>query len=57
MYKYIEIIKFDNNAIIKRIDVSDSGSRSIDRIKSGININLNHDEFHTVIKESEIELD
>ena len=55
-FKYIEIIKLDNKEVVKRMDVSDSSERSIDRTEMGMNINLNHKEYMTNINESETEL-
>lgn len=52
MKQYIEIRKYSETTtpeVVKRIDVSDKTDRSIDKIDSGININLNHDEYYTRI--------
>lgn len=57
MYKYIEIIELDTDKVVKRIDVTGRGERSIERVEDGININLNHDEFITQLNESEKELE
>lgn len=56
MKKYIEIVEREKEEVIKRLDVSDKSDRMIDRIESGININLNHDHFYTNQIESEVEL-
>ena len=44
---YIEIIRMAGNIVVKRMDVSGRSERSIEKIKSGANINLNHNEFFT----------
>ena len=54
-FKYIEVVE-GNTEIVKRLDVSDHHARSIITIENGINRNMNHEKFHTVITESETEL-
>ena len=56
MKKYIEIIERETKKVEKRFDVSDKSERSIDRIELGMNINLNHTEYHTDLVVSETEL-
>jgi hypothetical protein len=57
LFKYIEVIGYDEENVVKRLDVSNKTDRSIDKIESGMNINLNHDQFYTVIRSSEVELE
>jgi len=48
MKHYIEIRRYPTGTspeVIKRIDVSDKPDKLIDSIESGININLNHNEY------------
>ena len=47
MKTYIEIIRYENEECVKRLDVSGKTQRSIDAIESGMNINLNHEEYFT----------
>lgn len=56
-YKYIEIKGWNDGGVVKRLDVSGRPTRSVDKIESGMNRNLNHDEYYTSIYESEVELD
>lgn len=49
-YKYIEIRRRDGT-LVKRFDVTGSSERTIDRTEDGMNINLNHDEFLTIVEE------
>ena len=43
----IEIVSYKTGKSVKTFDVSDKSERQIDKIDSGININLNHDKFYT----------
>lgn len=54
-FKYIEIKKYDDEKVVKRLDVTDKSDRDIDRIEKGMNINLNHDKYYTFSYESETE--
>jgi len=54
--KYIEIVRTQDNIVVKRMDVTGSGERSIDRIESGVNINLNHKEYMTRVEEYDKEM-
>jgi hypothetical protein len=57
--KYIEILtyrksmRFKKGQCVKRIDVTGKSDRSIDTIESGMNRNLNHDEYYTLSNDSE----
>jgi len=55
-FKYLEVIRTKDNKVVKRLDVSSMGERGIDRVEGGMNINLNHKEYHTDTKESETAL-
>lgn len=50
MHKYIEILTWSDE-VVKRMDVTGKSDRAIDRIEDGMNINLNHDEYHTRVQE------
>lgn len=50
MRKYIEILTWSDE-VVKRMDVTGKSDRAIDRIEDGMNINLNHDEYHTRVQE------
>ncbi len=56
MKKYLEIIAFEKNMVIRRIDVTSKNDRAIERIEGGYNINLNHDLYYTNINKSQTEL-
>jgi len=45
-YRYLEIRKYEGNEVVKRMDVTGMSERKIDRIDSGMNINLNHKEYY-----------
>lgn len=57
MYKYIEIVLYDTNKVVKRIDVKNRSEKQIDKIEDGLNINLNHDQYFTRVSESNIQLE
>jgi len=56
MYKYLEIIDMDTDAVIRRMDVSNKTETQIERIDNGLNINLNHDKYLTVVKEYRVRM-
>jgi hypothetical protein len=51
--KQIQVIQKSDKSVIHSIDVTGKSDRQIERVEDGININLNHDEFYTVIAEVE----
>ena len=53
---YIEIVKKENNEVVKRIDVSTKSESQIMRTEMGVLINLNHEEYYTRETESQTEL-
>ena len=53
MKKYLEIIEFGTNEVVKRTDVSSLTERGVQRMENGMNINLNHDKYFTKLTESE----
>ena len=57
MYSYIEIKDWNDQGVVKRLDVKGKSDRSKETIESGMNRNLNHDEYFTDSFESEFELD
>ena len=68
MYKYIEVVAFKDKVVVVnfqptfqedialRMDVTDKSERSIEKIESGVNINLNHEKYYTRVTESETKL-
>lgn len=56
MKTYVEIIETATGKVVDRIDVSERDERGIDKVERGVNINLNHEEYHTEVRESEVEL-
>ena len=52
MNKYLEIKEFGTDKVVKRFDVTRKHDRMIDKFYDGLNINLNHDKFYTVINET-----
>ena len=57
LFKYLEIKNWEDGGVLRRIDVSAKTDRSIDKLESGMNINLNQDQFYTLSYDSEVELD
>ena len=47
--KEIHIKKIGTDKIVKRIDVTDKSPRSIDRVQDGLNRNLDHENYYTVL--------
>ena len=48
--KKLQIIEYETNKIIKDIDITGRGPRQIQSLDDGININLDHKRFYTIIK-------
>lgn len=46
-YYYIEIKRFTDDEVVKRLDASDKSQRSRQKIEDGMNINLNHSQYYT----------
>jgi hypothetical protein len=55
-FTYIEVLKWEDNTVIKRTDVSGLSQKRIDKIEDGIIINLNRDEYYTKQTESDVKL-
>jgi len=56
MYKYIEVIEDETKEAVLRMDVTEKSDRTIERVWSGLSLNLNHDKFTITENESETEL-
>lgn len=56
MYKYIEIIEDKTNEVVSRIDITNQSDMNLEKIMTGINRNLNHNEFSITEEESKNEL-
>jgi hypothetical protein len=56
MKNYIEIVRDKTGVVVNRLDVTGKSERSIERCESGIHINMNHNEFHTRVREYETEM-
>lgn len=57
LFKYIEIKEYENGKVVKRIDVSNESDHNMDKIESGMNINLNHEKYYTFSYDSEVKLE
>ncbi len=44
---YIEIIRYQDQECVKRLDVTSKTERQINTIENGMNRNLNHEEYFT----------
>lgn len=56
MKNYIEIVRDNTGVVVNRIDVTGKSERSIERCEDGIHINMNHNDFHTRVREYETEM-
>ena len=45
------LIKTYKDEIIKEIDCEGKSRRQVEKIDDGLNINLNHEEYYTIIKD------
>jgi phosphoribosylformylglycinamidine (FGAM) synthase PurS component len=53
MKKYLEITHNETGKVVKRIDVSISSERTIEKCAMGILMNMNIDEYHVHLNETE----
>jgi hypothetical protein len=49
MNQYLEIRKTETGEVVKSLNVTGKSERQIDRIWSGMSINLNHDEYSILL--------
>lgn len=50
---YVEIVNTTTDEVVKRM--GPMNERTAERVESGANINLNHDEYHTrIVEESKL---
>ena len=49
MNTYLEVTEFKTKKVVKRYDVTGRPDRMIDKFDDGLNINLNHDKYYTMI--------
>ena len=56
MYNYLEVKKFKDQEVVKRMDVTGITDRAQVLIDGGLNRNLNHSEYFTFFRDSEEEL-
>lgn len=49
--RVIQIIEYSTENVVQEIDVTGRTDNAISKIDSGLNINLNHSEYYTIIKE------
>jgi len=45
----LRIVAYDDCKTVKRFDVTGQSERQIDKLDRGVNINLNHEQFFTVV--------
>ncbi len=55
-YKYLEICERSDKSVVERMDVSNESDRNIERVQSGILINLNRLDFFVRCVESDVAL-
>ena len=56
IFKYLEIKNLKDGKVWRRIDVSGKTDRTIEKIKIGMNVNLNLEQFYIVRCDSDVEL-
>jgi len=54
---YIEVKAFKGGEVIHRIEVTGKSERTIDRIDTGLNLNLNHELYYTTVNEYDYKQD
>lgn len=53
--KYLEVVAFDGDRVVKRLDMTRKPERHVDKVDDGMNINLDHENYFTRIKEYDSE--
>ncbi len=54
--KYIDIIEHSTGNVVEQIDVSGRSDRQVERVDNGININMNHEMYYTLISDTKKEV-
>jgi hypothetical protein len=47
MNRYIEIVEYETDQVVHRVDVTDKSERHAERVMDGVDRNLNHEKFYT----------
>jgi len=56
MYRYLEVIEYATQLPVKRFNITGKNALSVELLDGGINRNMNHEDFYTATRESEVEL-
>jgi hypothetical protein len=56
-FGYLEIVAYKGQEVIRRIDITDKSEPQIEKLDNGINRQMNHAEYYTFIRESDVKLD
>lgn len=51
MKKYLEIVSYLNDQVIRRFDVTKESEHNANRLDRGVNINMNHEDYYTRFRE------
>jgi len=52
MIMKIEIVRYEDEEVVKTIECGDRTIRQVEKVDDGVNINLNHELYYTRIVES-----
>ena len=47
MKRWIEVIEYEGDKVVHKVDVSDKSQRQAERVQDGMDRNLNHEKFYT----------
>ena len=47
MKRYIEVVEYETDKVIHKVDVSEKSERQADRVMDGMDRQLNHEKFYT----------
>lgn len=51
MKRYIEVVEYETDKVVDRVDVSDKTERQADLVMDGMDRNLNHEKYFTRLSE------
>jgi len=55
-FNYIEVRQYETEDVVKRMDVTGKNERMVDRIQAGLDRIMNHEDYYSIVVESDLEL-
>lgn len=55
-YHYLEVIAYKGQEIVRRFDITEKSKPEIEKLDNGLNSHMNHTEYYTFMRESDVKL-